>query len=241
MVKRKKRSTVVFSIGGNVISRDNYKNVKTICEKLSAISSRYKIFVVTGGGDLARDLIRSSNDAMESIGKYKEVYKLEHKSKVLDELGIMATRLHAQLLASVFLYKRYLDFLPTTIKEAIRIKNHFSIIFMGGTSPGRSTDAVAAELASKVDAKMLVNVNDVGGVYDRDPRKFRDARLIGKMSYDELWDMIKDKAQVPGEYELFDHKALKIVREHNIPVKFISVDDIDRFEDAEGTLVTSFN
>ncbi len=240
MVKREMRSIVVFSIGGNVISRDNYKNIKTICEKLFIVSSRYKVFVVTGGGDLARNLIKSSNEGIEGLGKVRDTYKPEDKSRVLDELGIMATRLHAQLLASVFLYKRYLDFLPTTIKEAIRIKNHFSIIFMGGTSPGKSTDAVAAELASKVNAKMLVNVNDVGGVYDKDPRKFRDARLIDRMSYDELWDIIKDKAQVPGEYELFDHKALKIVREYNIPVKFISVNDIDRFEEAKGTLI-SFN
>ena len=48
---------------------------------------------------------------------------------------------------------------------------------MGGLKPGITTDAVAALVAERVNADLLVKGTDQDGVYDKDPRKHARMQL----------------------------------------------------------------
>ncbi len=58
------------------------------------------------------------------------------------------------------------------------------IIVMGGLKPGITTDAVAALVAERIDAELLVKGTDQNGVYDKDPRKHGDAVKLDRLIAD---------------------------------------------------------
>lgn len=233
--RRKALDKLVISLGGSVLTKNNYANVYKITEILENISENYAVLVVTGGGELARDLMSVIEKNREFIESLPHTPK-DIVNRMKDEIGIEVSRLHAKLLASLRGYSGYI--VPTKVRDAIGALVHYKVVFMGGTFRGQSTDAVAASAAARFKAKMLINVSDVDGVYTKDPKIHKDAEKIKEMTYDEFWDIIKDYKQEPGHYELFDHKAFKIIKDHKIPLKFVSLDDLERFDDPDvGTLV----
>ena len=56
------------------------------------------------------------------------------------------------------------------------------VVVMGGLKPGITTDTVAALVAERVDAELLVKGTDQNGVYDKDPRKHSDAVKLDSLS-----------------------------------------------------------
>ena len=58
-----------------------------------------------------------------------------------------------------------------TLDDAAQGLAEGKIMVMGGLKPGITTDAVAALVAERVNADLLVKGTDQEGVYDKDPRK----------------------------------------------------------------------
>ena len=76
--------TVVISVGGSIIGPDgvDVNVLKSLAEIIQKHSKKEKCVVVTGGGALARKYI--------SVGREMGVSEY-----VLDEIGILATKVHA--------------------------------------------------------------------------------------------------------------------------------------------------
>ncbi|HIH01833.1 TPA: UMP kinase, partial [Thermoplasmata archaeon] len=151
--------TVVLSLGGSVLVRDedNTSYIRELAEMLLEVSESAKLFVVTGGGRIARYYIREARSfgAPESF---------------LDEMGIEVTRLNARLLiAALGEHANHIP--PVDYKEAVLAAKHNRIVVMGGVSPGITTDAVSSILAERVRADRLVNATSVDRVYTADPAK----------------------------------------------------------------------
>ena len=65
------------------------------------------------------------------------------------------------------------------------------------TTLGRGgSDTTAVALAGLLQAEECRIYTDVDGVYDRDPRKFEDARKFSRISYDHMLELIDGGAQV---------------------------------------------
>ena len=79
--------TVVISIGGSVLvsDRNDADYLKAIASLLRKLSTTHKLYVVTGGGRIARYYILTGR-------------ALGADESTLDELGIAVTRLNARLL-----------------------------------------------------------------------------------------------------------------------------------------------
>ena len=125
--------TIVLSLGGSVILSEDINDgfLRKISSLLTKLSHYYKIFIVAGGGNVARRYIK--------LGR-----ELGLDEKKLDEIGIAITRVNAKLLATII--DRADKRIPNTTDEAKRINE--SIVIMGGTTPGHSTDMVATEIAA---------------------------------------------------------------------------------------------
>ena len=223
--------TVVLSLGGSVLAPDapDAAYAKRLAAELRDLAKSVRLYVVTGGGRTARAYI----EAGRALGA---------PESFLDRLGIKVTRLNARLLMAA-LGGVDADEMPHTIEEAVTVGKAGSLVVMGGTTPGHTTDAVAAELAQSAAATRLVNATSVDGVYTADPAKDPAAKRLDRVSYIELARLVGEAHTRAGPSIVFDPKAARIVAEARIPVAVVNGRDLEALRNAilgkpfRGTLV----
>lgn len=183
---------VVLSLGGSVLVRDEDPSayLEELAKTLVGASSRAKVYVVAGGGRIARFYIRAGR----ALGASEEY---------LDLMGIDATRLNARLVIAA-LKGHACPEPPKDYDEAVRAGASHSIVVMGGVTPGVTTDAVSARLAERVGATRLVNATSVDGAYTADPKKDVCAKRIPRMSHEELVKLVSGTAKGAGPTTVFD-------------------------------------
>ena len=215
---------IVLSIGGSVIlsNNDDSSFLKKLANMLKKLSKKYKLYIVTGGGKTSRTYIK--------LGR-----ALGLEEKILDELGIEVTKLNAKLLTTIVRISN--KQIPHTTNEAE--KQHEPIVIMGGTTPGHSTDMVAAELAEKTRSHRLIIATNVDGVYDKDPNKYRDAKQLKKVKIKDLIKQHGTQWEAAGSNVVIDGPALKIIERAKIPTLVVNGKRLDQLEKAVDNL--SFN
>ena len=196
--------TVVISVGGSILiqEKDDIAFFKKLANVLLEKSKTHKLYVVTGGGMVAREYIH--------IGR-----ELGASETYLDEIGIDITRLNARLLITSLGETTY--HMPARIiEEALQAGKTHQITVMGGLHPGFTTDAVSAMMAERVNAVRLVNATSVPGVFTADPKKDHNAKMIKKMSYDELIEIVDKGEKGAGPHIVFDPLAARIIKRSHI-------------------------
>jgi uridylate kinase len=83
---------------------------------------------------------------------------------------------------------------------------------MGGLKPGITTDAVAALVAERVKADLLVKGTDQDGVYNKDPRKHADAVKLDRLSFDDLTNVFSENTHKAGMHQIIDPEAVKVLK-----------------------------
>ena len=68
---------------------------------------------------------------------------------------------------------------------------------------GWSTDYCMVKVAQLYDAQIMINLSNIDWIYDRDPNKFKDAKIIKKLTWEECEDLVGDK-WTPGMNLPFD-------------------------------------
>lgn len=206
---------VVISLGGSILTKElAADHFRKYIDVVKGLSKRHKLIVVIGGGKVCREY--------QKIGK-----ELGAGNKERDFIGIMATHLNASTFVTGLENKGYLvTWKPQkdTIKE---VKKNLGrkIIVCGGYDVGTSSDYDAAYFAKLIGADLLINVSNVSGVYSEDPKINPNAEKFDKLTHDEFLRIIQNNAQLPGEYRLFDLKAAKVIKKHNIKTILIDGND----------------
>lgn len=220
---------LVISLGGSIIASADSDLIRDISQILSRESERRRVFVVVGGGKLAREYIKKARE-------------LGADESFLDEIGIMATRMNASILISS-LSPICAPSIPSNFEEALVLSMNYRIVVMGGTHPGHTTDAVAAMLAERVGAEILIDATSVNGVYTDDPLKNPDARRIERMSHKELMELVINSVTEAGSNIIIDPMAAKIAERSSITLYVLNGRDMESFERAirgrrfDGTVV----
>lgn len=195
---------IVIRIGGSVIaSPPNPKLISRYADMLKDLKTQgHEVVVVVGGGSIARDF----------IGLAKEVGLSEPEQ---DEIAISISRVFAQILAMKLggLKSKYI---PTSISEAAHQFKESGLVIMGGLKPGMTTDAVAAMMASEVEAEIIVKATDQDGIYTKDPRRYPDAKKIDELRFDELFDQLKEERHKVGIHQILDPEAVRILQKKHI-------------------------
>jgi uridylate kinase len=209
--------TVVVSIGGSVVLSDEADAffLKKLTDLFKKISKEYKLFVIVGGGKIARRYIQ--------LGR-----ELGFDEDTLDLIGIDVTRVNARIITNLLGVSN--KEIPHTTDEAIKIDKQ--IVVMGGTDPKHSTDLVGAELAQKTRAVRFVNATNVDGIYDKDPNKFKDARQLKEVSIDHLIEQYGTKWGTAGKNIFMDEPALAIIKQARIPTFVVNGKRLDQLEKA---------
>ena len=202
---------VVLSLGGSLIIPDSYDT--DFLKKFSSLVESYtkkgfKFIIICGGGRLARKI----QEAASRIGKLG--------NEELDWLGIHATELNAQLVKSLF-RENAENFIVSN--PTIRVKMAKKVLIASGWIPGWSTDYDAVLLAKNFGVKEVINMSNVDYVYDKDPRKFKNAKKIERIRWANYLKMTGTKWKA-GMNVPFDPIAAKEARKSGISVSLIGKD-----------------
>jgi uridylate kinase len=81
--------------------------------------------------------------------------------------------------------------------------------------PDQTSDSTAAKLARNLNAE-FVNMTNVKGLYDKDPNKFKNAKFISRISYNDFNKMTTKMKYKPGQHFVLDQHASLIIRKNKI-------------------------
>jgi len=191
---------VVVRIGGSVVaSPPDAKIIGRYASLLRELKEQgHELVVVVGGGSVARDFIKIARGM--GLSEFNQ-----------DEVAIRVSRLFA-LLLTMRLEDFGLEDVPTSVDEAIQGLKNGKIVVMGGVRPGMTTDAVAAIVAERVKAEVMVKATDQNGIYTKDPRKYPDAEKIDTLSFDDLFQLFEENKHRAGIHQVLDPEAVRILR-----------------------------
>jgi len=201
---------IVVRIGGSVVASPvNTELMSKYADLIKTVQAQgNEVAVVLGGGALAREFI--------GIAK-----NLGLDTQEQDEIAISVSRLFAQL----FLKKlgdAGCSKVALTLDDAAECLGEGKIVVMGGLKPGITTDAVAALVAERVKADLLVKGTDQEGVYDKDPRKHADAVKLDHLSLEDLAEVFEQNKHQAGMHQIIDPEAIKVLKRRRL--KLIVVD-----------------
>ena len=192
-----------MSLGGSIIVPDgvNSKFISNFKKLISTVNA--KVVVVVGGGKTARTYI----NGLRGLGENDKVQSL---------FGIAVTRFHAKFLAQYFGVQANAK-IPHTLKEVKRLLRKNKIVFCGGLryEPDQTSDSTAAKLARNLGAE-FVNMTNVKGLYDKDPKKFKNAKFISEISYKDFHKMATKIKYKPGQHFVLDQHASVIIRKNKV-------------------------
>ncbi|MEK7157815.1 MAG: UMP kinase [Patescibacteria group bacterium] len=219
VIKKKMKSLmeptewIVISLGGSLIVPLGGIDTVFIHEFRGVIHSLVKkgmrFIIVCGGGQTARDY----QDALKSIDP--DITDIR-----LDWLGIGATELNAQLVASVF---RDIADQNVITEPHKKIVTRVPIVFASGWRPECSTDYVAVILASNVGATQIINLSDIDCVYDTDPKgkNGKKAKRIKNISWSDYLRIIPKKFTA-GQKSPFDPVASREAQKRGLEVAIMN-------------------
>lgn len=100
---------------------------------------------------------------------------------------------------------------PFILRRAIRhLEKGRVVVFSSGTgNPYFTTDTAGVLRALEIQANVLMKATKVDGIYDKDPKKFADAKKFDEVSYTEA---------IEKRLAIMDQTAFTLCREHRLPV-----------------------
>jgi len=158
----------VYSLGGSILAGRDAKSLQEYAQALKELANEHQIFVVVGGGRIAREYIEKAR-------------ALGASEAFCDMIGIGATKLNSALLVAA-LGDAAPQEIPDSYAQAACLARPGRIVVMGGLAAGQTTDAVSALLAEYVHADKLVVATSVDGVYTADPEKDPAAKKLERMT-----------------------------------------------------------
>ena len=151
----------------------------------------HSVAVVVGGGEVSREYIRSA--AAMGLSTYQQ-----------DTVAIHASRLNARLVAMKL---GGVSSVPTSIDGMLQRLARNRVAVMGGLKPGITTDTVAAIVAARWRADILVKASDQNGIYTEDPRVNKKAKRLDKLTYERM-KQILGGIHRPGIHSIVDPVAV---------------------------------
>jgi len=187
----------VISLGGSIVAPDGVdegflKDFAALIGDLLSRDDKRRFILVIGGGGPARTWQKA----------YRSICSVPVDEQA-DWIGIMATRLNAQLVRAVMGEWCTQDVVtnPTQVEPLMG-----RVLVASGWKPGFSSDYDAVLLAERFHAEAVINLSNIERVYTDDPKKNPDAKPIDAISWTDFCSLVGDE-WVPGRNVPFDPVA----------------------------------
>lgn len=199
----------VISLGGSVIVPDKIdENFLSGFRSLivNFVKKGNRAIIVCGGGRICRDYISTARKLITDADE-----------TAMDKLGVKVTEVNAELVKGIFTGYAY-EMVHSDYNKKINFQH---ILVSAGFLPGTSTDYDAVMFAKKYGADRVINLSNIDCLYDKDPRKFKDAKPIERIGWRDF------KKLIGGEWKAglnipFDPAASKKAEEFGIHVVILN-------------------
>ncbi|MDA8426217.1 MAG: UMP kinase [Treponema sp.] len=210
----------VLSLGGSIVAPERpdpefLRAFAALVREHLAEDPQRRFILVVGGGGPARLWQKAYRDCLDGAESGSD--------EAQDWIGVMATRLNAQLVKAVFG-----ELCPQEV-----VTDPSSVgLFMGrvlvaaGWKPGFSTDYDAVLLARKFGAERLLNLSNIAKVYTGDPRTDPAATPIDAISWKDFRAIVGEE-WTPGKNLPFDPVASRLAAELRLEVVCAAGRDLD--------------
>lgn len=187
------KRVVVMSLGGSMVVTESGINIDFLkkFKKIIRATARRNRIIIVVGGG---SVCRQYQKAARLLGI--------KNTRMLDWIGVRATQFNAEFVRSY-------------------LADIFGVEVYGGDKPGATTDTGAVQFAIKMHASHVINISNVDYIYDRDPKKFPNAKKLILLSWAAYRAMIGKKRE-PGMNVPFDPVASHLAAKHHITVYFVS-------------------
>ncbi len=203
---------IMLKLSGEVFSaHDDFgihmPTLKGITAQIAQVATFAQVVVVVGGGN---------------IWRYRDTKDSGIERTVSDAMGMLATIMNSVALQSALeangTETRVLSAIdiPQLAEPFIkrRAQRHLEknrvVICAGGTgNPYFTTDSAAALRALELQCDVLLKGTNVDGIYDKDPRKFPDAKKYEQVTYQEALEK---------HLQVMDQAAFSLCQEQQLPI-----------------------
>ena len=214
---------ITISLGGSIINpgdidREFLQSFRDVVLHHHQ-QTQEKFIIICGGGKVARDYINASPENIPPGQR--------------DLTGIMATWINAQLIAAWF--QGYTPSKPSQdFYTFVNQIDDYPVLIAGGFLPGIKTDEDAALAADYFKSPYLINVTNVDGVYDSDPKKNPKAKKFVHLTYKEFIDLVQHDDVGPGASAPYTLIATKIAERSNCRLLIVKKDITAKKEAFQG-------
>ena len=217
-----KINRILLKLSGEALMGDDSYGIKlSVVDRIAMdiknlSKKKINICIVIGGGNIFRGLAASA-DGMDRAQA--------------DYMGMLATVLNSlalqNALEKINVDTRVMSALPiqsiceTYIRRrAIRHmeKGRIVICAAGTGNPYFSTDTAAALRAAELTCDVIYKATQVDGIYNKDPKKFKNAKKYDKITY---------KKYLNDNLKVMDSSAISVAKDNNIPIIVFSISEKD--------------
>lgn len=211
-----KYKRILLKLSGEVLAGD--KNTGIDFERVLELANEIKecvelgveIGIVVGGGNFWRGksneyMDRATSDYIGMMGTVMNALALGDAFKQLNVPVRVQTGVEMRQIAEFYIKDRAIRHLE---------KGRVVVFGCGTGSPFFSTDTASALRAAEIKADVLLKATKVDGVYDKDPKKYEDAKKFDEITYIEVLNK---------KLHVMDSTATSLCMDENIPIHVFNV------------------
>ncbi|GAA7246046.1 UMP kinase [Helicobacter pylori] len=214
MQAKTKNKRVLVKFSGEALAGDNQFGIDIhvldhIAKEIkSLVENAIEVGIVIGGGNIIRGVSAAQGGIIRRTSG--------------DYMGMLATVINAVAMQEALEHIS----LDTRVQSAIEIKEicesyiyrkairHLEkgrvVIFGAGTgNPFFTTDTAATLRAIEIGSDLIIKATKVDGIYDKDPNKFKDAKKLDTLSYNDA---------LIGDIEVMDDTAISLAKDNKLPI-----------------------
>ncbi|WP_459128758.1 UMP kinase [Guggenheimella bovis] len=205
-----KYKRILLKLSGEALAKDTGFGIsdetvrRTAAQIKELYQKGYEIAIVVGGGNFWRgrtsgSMDRSTADYMGMLATVLNGLALQDAIEAIDIPTRVMSAIEMDRVAEPYIRRKAVSHL-----EKGRV-----VIFSGGTgNPFFSTDTTAALRAAEIEAEIILFAKTIDGVYDKDPKVWKDAKKFDKMTYKQVLNQ---------ELQVMDQTAAALLKETDIP------------------------
>ncbi len=209
-----KNKRVLVKFSGEALAGDNQFGIDIhvldhIAKEIkSLVENDIEVGIVIGGGNIIRGVSaaqggiirRTSGDYM---GMLATVINAVAMQEALEHIGLdtrVQSAIEIKEICESYIYRKAIRHL-----EKGRV-----VIFGAGTgNPFFTTDTAATLRAIEIGSDLIIKATKVDGIYNKDPNKFKDAKKLDTLSYNDA---------LIGDIEVMDDTAISLAKDNKLPI-----------------------
>ncbi|WRG13296.1 UMP kinase [Helicobacter pylori] len=209
-----KNKRVLVKFSGEALAGDNQFGIDIhvldhIAKEIkSLVENDIEVGIVIGGGNIIRGVSaaqggiirRTSGDYM---GMLATVINAVAMQEALEHIGLdtrVQSAIEIKEICESYIYRKAIRHL-----EKGRV-----VIFGAGTgNPFFTTDTAATLRAIEIGSDLIIKATKVDGIYEKDPNKFKDAKKLDTLSYNDA---------LIGDIEVMDDTAISLAKDNKLPI-----------------------